>query len=124
MTIATRAPASASLRIELPIPPSVNSAYRNVPGKGRVATGALNDWKRDAGWAIKLAKCGRVEGHYTLSILVPEDMPGDVSNRVKAAEDLLVAHGVTPDDRHARRVSVERSPDVPFGSCIAIVEAC
>ena len=113
----------SGFRIELPIPPSVNQAYRNVPKRGRVATEVLKQWKRDAGWEIHLAKREPVTGPYSVSILVPDEMPGDVDNRAKSAVDLLVAHKLTPDDKMARRVSSERSAEVPFGRCIVVVEA-
>ena len=32
---------------------SVNAAYANVPGRGRVATKALRDWKRDCAAALR-----------------------------------------------------------------------
>jgi Holliday junction resolvase RusA-like endonuclease len=113
----------AAIRLDLPIPPSVNAAYRNVAGRGRVATDVLKQWKWDAGWELKLSKCGRIEGPYSLRIFVPEDMPGDVDGRIKAVPDLLVTHGITPDDKFMRSVSSERSADVAFGRCVVVVES-
>lgn len=113
----------SGVSLELTLPPSINRAYRNVQGRGRVATDDLKNWKRNAGWEIHLARCGRVTGPYTLSILVPSTMRGDVDNRIKAISDILVAHTVTPDDRMAKRMSVERSSDVRRGCCLVTVEA-
>jgi Holliday junction resolvase RusA-like endonuclease len=112
-----------TLRLDLPIPPSVNAAYRNVPGRGRVATDVLKQWKWDAGWELKAQVHIPVIGPYAIQILVPEEMPGDIDNRCKAAIDLLVAHGITPDDKFMRRVSSERSADVAFGRCVVVVES-
>lgn len=38
----------APLIVELPLPPSVNSLYTNVPGKGRVLTKKGREYKRNA----------------------------------------------------------------------------
>lgn len=112
------------IRVELPIPPSVNRAYANNfgRGKGRFLTKAARDWKAEAGWLIKVAKLDRVTGRYQLAILLPEKMRGDVSNRIKIAEDLLVTFGITPDDSRAVSVIAKRSADVPPGKCVIIVE--
>jgi crossover junction endodeoxyribonuclease RusA len=118
----TRAPAQGPVTIDLPLPPSVNHAYRNVPGRGRVASRGLKDWKEAAGWELKLEPRGQVTGPYTLSILVAEKMRGDVDNRIKAVSDLLVEHRITADDRKARGVSCARSPAVAVGRCKVTIE--
>ena len=114
-----------TFRFDLPIPPSTNGAYYNVPGRGRVATKANKEWKAEAGWMIKLAHPGRIEGKFRFTILLPENMRGDVDNRVKLALDVLGPKGcgVTPDDRHAVSAKPERSAEVPSGRCIVIVES-
>lgn len=113
-------------RAEIAIPPSLNNAYYNVPGRGRVPSKAHKDWKLAAGWELKQMSCickpPRFRGPYTFTLLLPEKMRGDVSNRIKLAEDLFVGV-VTPDDRHCVKSSAERSADVPPGRCIVIVES-
>ena len=110
-----------AIRISIPLPPSVNSMYRNVAGKGRVSTAALKQWKHDAGWAIQAAEKRRIAGPFRIAISVPENMRGDVDGRIKAAVDLLVTHKVTPDDRFAYSISITRSPDVVPGMCVVEV---
>ena len=111
------------IRLELPLPPSTNGAYVNRPGKGRARSAKHAAWKREAGWLIKIAKPGKIAGPYRFTILLPIGMRGDISNRVKLAEDLLVELGVTPDDRHAIRSYPVRCADVPAGRCVIEVES-
>jgi Holliday junction resolvase RusA-like endonuclease len=39
---------------------------------------------------------------------LPASLRGDIDNRVKALNDLLVRHGVVEDDRFCRRLLIER----------------
>ena len=113
-----------TIRIELPVPPSINNAYCNRKGRGgRYPSKAHREWKEAAGWTLAAAKPGKVTGPYKLAIMLPLGLRGDVSNRIKLAEDLLVTHGITPDDRNAVSVLAHRSEDVPAGKCIVVVEA-
>lgn len=112
-----------SIRITLPIPPSINSMYRNVPGRGRVASKGLREWKEAAGWKLQAQPRQQFHGPFRIKLYLPQDMRGDVDGRLKAAIDLLVAHRVTPDDRFAQSVSSERSADVPPGECLIVVES-
>ncbi len=109
------------LTFTLPLPPSVNHAYTNVPGRGRVATKALKGWKLAAGWTAKLqtkphAKFSRVDMHITM----PSAHPGDICNYEKCATDLMVSLGIIPDDRHVWRMTIERGAAAP-GHCIILV---
>lgn len=107
---------------EIALPPSSNGAYANAK-RGRIKTQKHKDWKLCAGWEIKAARPPTFPGKYLFSILLPEKMRGDVSNRVKLAEDLLVELGVTPDDRHAIGVRAVRSAAVPNGRAVVQVES-
>lgn len=113
----------SSFSAEITIPPSSNNAYANVPGRGRVSTAAHKAWKRAAGWELAALKPPKFVCPYRLTIQVPYKLRGDVSNRIKLAEDLLVSLGITPDDRNAVSVTAERSPDVPEGRFIVTVRA-
>lgn len=109
------------LIFELPTPPSVNSLYRNVKGRGRVRTAKYNAWKTAAGWTIKhirggwdsaqieIGKILKRERPYEAFIYLPEKTRGDVDGRIKALLDLFVEHGVTPDDRFCRGVACYRA---------------
>ena len=109
------------IRLDLPLPPSTNSAYFNVPGKGRVPSAKHSEWKREAGWLIRLANPSPIIGPYRFTIKLPASLYGDIDNRVKLSMDLLVEHGVTSDDKHAVSSTAERCADVPSGRCLVIV---
>ena len=112
-----------AIRLTLPLPPSVNAAYVNVVGRGRVSSKALTNWKKDAGWRLQSQPRAQFAGPFRVAIYIPENMPGDADNRVKPCLDLLVSHRVTPDDRFARSVLVERCEAVSHGECLIVVES-
>lgn len=114
---------TSALRLTMPLPPSVNACYVNVPKRGRVASKALRDWKVAAGWEILAQPRRLIAGPFRVAIYVPAGMRGDIDNRAKPTIDLLVEHRITPDDRFAQRISVERSAEVPDGTCVVVVEA-
>lgn len=113
----------SALRLTLPIPPSVNASYANVAGRGRIATKALRDWKRDAGWRLKLQERKQFAGPFRIAIYLPEAMRGDIDNRVKACLDLLTTHKIIVDDRYARSVLVERDASIEMDECLIAVES-
>lgn len=105
--------------IRLPIPPSVNMAYGNNlsgNGRGRHKTASYLRWIRLAdGWAMEagLFRHGVrpfVSGPAILTIRLPMTMRGDVSNRIKAAEDWLVDRGFTDDDKFNHSVTACKDP--------------
>lgn len=112
----------ARIEVRLPLPPSVNAMYTNVPGKGRRKTTRYKEWIETAGWQLKLQRPAKIFGKYDFSVLVPDAMVGDIDNRQKALLDLLVTHKVIPDDRHARSVSICRTPEVASGAHIIVHE--
>lgn len=122
-----------SFRVELPLPISLNNAYANRKPSGakgpksfrggRYPTKEHTAWKKAAAWELAIAKPPKITGPYRFEILVPDKMRGDVSNRIKLAEDLLVEQGVTPDDSQCVSSMAMRSLGVPKGRCIVIVGA-
>jgi Holliday junction resolvase RusA-like endonuclease len=116
---------TAPFAINLPLPPSVNTLFRNVPGKGRVRTAAYRRWKEACtSYAWKQKPIGgfpRFDRDFEVIVCVPAKMQGDVDNRGKAAVDILVAWAIISDDSHAVRVAVQRVVDMPAGECRVIV---
>jgi len=99
------------MKFVLPLPPSVNAIFANVPGVGRVKTRAYKAWLKEADgyyWMQK-SKIRPIEGPCNVRFLVPLKMRGDISNRIKAAEDYLVSRKITGDDKHNVKVSIERA---------------
>lgn len=107
--------------IRLPLPPSVNALFRNVPGKGRVKTGAYKSWRNVAdSYALRQKPVGgfpRFERDFEVIVCVPTKMRGDVDNRAKAALDVLRVYSIISDDRHAVSVTVRRVLDMPGDEC-------
>ena len=97
--------------IRLPVAPSTNNLFAN--GKhGRFITDHYKAWRTEAGVMLNLARVepfGRMR--VELEILIPEKTRGDISNRVKATEDLLVAHKIIEDDVQVWRLVVGRHKD-------------
>ena len=108
------------IRFDLPLGPSVNQMF---PGKERrFKSREYRSWISEAGWHIRAMRPPpfRVEP-YSVLIRVPEKMRGDPDNRIKAVVDLLVRNSVTPDDKHARSITVERHPEAFPGRCVVYV---
>lgn len=114
---------ASALRLTLPLCPSVNELYANVPGRGRIATRKYRQWKTDAGWKLQAQPRRQFVGPFRVAIYLPEKMRGDVDGRIKATVDLLVSHRITPDDRFAKSVLVERSELVAANECLVVVES-
>jgi Holliday junction resolvase RusA-like endonuclease len=116
-----------SFVLTLPIPPSVNAAYANRKsgrGRGRYKTKAYKDWLINADrWAqTQWRKIEPVTGPAMVCIKLPMKMRGDISNRIKVAEDFLVSRGLTSDDSENRFVGAVRSVEVPDGLCQIVVK--
>jgi Holliday junction resolvase RusA-like endonuclease len=101
----------SSITLHLPVPPSVNGLYFNLPGRGRVRTRAYREWVRNADAHLMAQKrpAARLTGPLELLIKIPRYLRGDISNRIKALEDYLVSREITGDDRHNARVVIERA---------------
>ena len=75
----------------LPIPPSLNNAYVNVPGRGRVPSVPLTKWRRSCGFMINAKRPSPVLGPVHLSYTFEDGgSRADIGNLEKAATDLLV----------------------------------
>jgi Holliday junction resolvase RusA-like endonuclease len=87
-------------RASIPMPPSLNNAFLNVAGKGRVRSKAYKAWAEEAGWMVKARMNGQVSGPVSVLIdICPRTRRAfDLDNRCKPALDLLVSCGVLADD--------------------------
>ena len=99
----------------LPLPPSANNLFANVPGQGRVKTREYRTWQTAAGWRLfaQVSADMRVTGPYVVDIILPEKMLGDIDNRIKPILDLLVGMERTPDDKHLRELHVYKNRAEP-----------
>lgn len=93
-------------------PPSVNSLFANVAGKGRVRTKRYREWAAASGWDF-LGK-GSITGPFTVSIILSRKKRrsnADLDNYAKGIVDLLVSHKIVEDDRLMEKLSME------YGDC-------
>lgn len=96
----------------VPLPPSVNAMYANNRGtgrRGRHITKPYAAWINKAGMAILRQRVGlpssKMDGDVTLTLRMgPRIKTADISNRIKAVEDLLVKMGLIEDDRFVTSV--------------------
>jgi Holliday junction resolvase RusA-like endonuclease len=108
--------------LALPLPPSVNDATLNLPGRGRVKTRAYKSWEKTAGLFViaarpSLSGNGLLTQPYGCRIRVPAAMIGDIDNRVKQILDLFVRMRLTPDDALLHHLSVGRANGIERGMC-------
>lgn len=114
------------LVLNLPLPPSTNELYRNVPGRGRVKSTAYKQWIKAATselWGQKpQGGFPFFPDAFSVLVLVPLTMRGDCDNRLKAPIDFLKKGvGCIPDDRKAFETTCRRSAGVPVGTCRVMV---
>jgi crossover junction endodeoxyribonuclease RusA len=94
----------------LPMPPSTNHLFA---GRGRrYRSPEYKAWTIEAGLQLNRQHPASVLGLVSLLIEVAEPKTKraqDITNRIKAVEDLLVSHGVIQgdDQRYVRRVTAE-----------------
>lgn len=108
------------------VPPTTNSLYANVAGRGRIKTDRYRVWRNAAGWELKRYHNQRWTEPVFLTIAIGGlRRNADISNRIKALEDLLVEHGIIQGDtiEHVRGVNVYVAPDGFKGIEIAITPA-
>lgn len=98
----------ATITLILPLCPSTNELFANVPKVGRVKTGRYRTWLQAAGWSVNAARLKPIKGAVAVTIALPIAMPGDIDNRAKGALDLLVRHALIEDDRHVHALTLRR----------------
>lgn len=94
------------MKITLPVPPSTNELFRNVPGRGRVITGAYQRWIADAKTRFWGVKYQMFDVPVSITVTLPDKRGPDCDNCLKAPIDLMKKMGVIKDDnrKHVRRV--------------------
>jgi Holliday junction resolvase RusA-like endonuclease len=100
----------------LSMPPSTNSLFAGN-GKRRYKTKEYAAWIEEAGYALNRQRPEPIRGKVRLLIEVAEpktSITQDVTNRIKAAEDLLVRHDIIQgdDQRYVRSVTAEWSQHI------------
>ena len=109
------------IRYELPYPVSTNSLFFNA-SRGRVKTDRYKAWRKAAGEAILVQGRKRMHGYVSLSMALvrPDQRRRDLSNTIKAVEDLLVEMRVIDDDSLVQRISIQWVESGP--ACAVIIQ--
>ncbi len=100
----------------LPVPPSTNNLYVNIPTRGRVPSMRYKTWRRAAENELKAQQ--RPAEPIAVPVLVEIEVGrkdkrrADVSNRTKAVEDILVIAKVLADDLYVADIRAAWNPDI------------
>jgi Holliday junction resolvase RusA-like endonuclease len=106
-------PIAERVTLTLPVPPSVNNLFANRASGGRFKSREYADWLVEAGWRIQAQKPARIIGAYEMDLTIARPSHRrkvDISNRIKAIEDVLVSHCVIEDDSLCERLVMEWAP--------------
>lgn len=112
------------VEIVLPLPPSTNNLYRNVPGKGRVLNKQGREYKQNARMLAMGARPTFIQGDVRLALAVyfPNRRRRDLSNTLKIIEDAL--KGITyADDSQVARIELTRYYDNANPRAVVTVES-
>ena len=117
-----------TITLDLPLPPSTNNLYVEAAGKvkgrgrQRVKTKDYRAWIEHLTWivpnqlrnqgALPNPKAPIIKRPFGISIAVNISHQGDVTNRIKALEDYLVASRIVDGDQWCNRAEIERVPDL------------
>jgi len=110
-------------KLHLPFPPTVNNLFVNVPGRGRVPSQRYKDWREDANrLLLTQVPLPRFLGPVSLKFTFgrPDARRRDLSNLIKAAEDMIVSAGVIEDDSKVHRIVAEWGAS---SGCTVTIEA-
>ena len=101
--------------IVLPFPVSLNNMFVNS-SRGRFRSQRYDSWIMEAGTEIMRQRPPKVAGPVILSFEFgePDKRKRDISNLIKAPEDLLVKHGIieADDSSIVRTITAKWVPDV------------
>ena len=107
--------------LNLPLPPSVNGAWANIPGKGRVRSAPYRRWHKLAFDEMRLQRPNKIPGTFAVVINAGRiNRRCDIDNRIKPLLDLLKGE-VVEDDSLCQRVSAGWVTDVLADRCVVIV---
>lgn len=104
---------SPVVELRLPLPPSANSLFANVRGRGRIKTPRYRAWRQQAVLAIEVTRprSGRIAGPAEIEIILPP-FQGDPDNRIKPCIDAVVEAGILAADTtrfvQAIRVTIDK----------------
>jgi crossover junction endodeoxyribonuclease RusA len=106
--------------LTLPFPPSTNNLFINT-SRGRIRSSKYDEWATEAGWELKRQRPPKVAGPVFLTFYFQDNRDKrkrDITNLLKAPEDLLVKHGVIEADDN----TIVREVRASWSECVKGVE--
>ena len=95
----------------------MNNSFRNVENR-RARSVQYIRWIDEAGWIVNTQRAKPLPpGKWGVLIYVPDDMCGDIDNRVKPILDLMVKLGLASDDRNVSMLTIMRLSAIESGFC-------
>lgn len=97
------------------VPVSTNNLFANNRRTGgRFITDHYKQWRNEAGWELLRQKPRSIRGQVCLDIRIQDGTGRDLSNMIKAVEDLLVTHEVIQGDgpKYVRKITMAFARDV------------
>lgn len=112
--------------VRLPMPPSTNNMFVNVPKRGRASSEEYRDWKQSARRIVmrawEAAARPKIGKPYKVKISLGLNRSGDIANREKALTDILVSTIPDfPDDRWIDHITIERRGGIPGAAVIQVM---
>lgn len=112
--------------LQLPFPPSVNTYWRSVPGKGVLISAKGREYRTAAKAAIldQLRRYPRLASRLavTLACNPPDRRRRDLDNMPKALLDALTHGGVIEDDSLIDDLHIVRGEPVPGGQVTVTIK--
>jgi Holliday junction resolvase RusA-like endonuclease len=110
---------NAVVAFSIPVPPSVNNLFVNVPKVGRVKSKAYREWITAAGWMLRTQRPGSINGPFAVTIRLPVKVRSDLDNLAKPILDLMVAHKITSDDRRCEDLHITKTEGIE-NACVSV----
>ena len=109
--------------INLSFPPSTNNLFINVRNR-RIRSPKYDRWIEEAGWLLACQRPQKCIGPVALffEFEQPDRRKRDITNLLKAPEDLLVKHGIIEADDCSIVRSVHASWSEAVGGCRITIE--
>lgn len=116
-----------AIEVFLPMPPSVNNMYVNAGERGRIKSDEYEAWIKLAGYQPLAGAWRRIterrgNGIAWVLHLTVHGLPrnADLSNRIKAVEDLVCAMTGLEDRNTARVEARKEPPHGTLGKCVSV----
>ena len=114
-----------SVTLELPLPPSMNTYWRNFRGRTVLSKGG-RDYKiavQEYVTTHNVPKLGSERLQASITIFPRDKRKVDLDNRLKGLFDSLQDAGVFEDDEQFDRIIIQRGAIKPNGGCTITIYA-